>query len=208
MNEHLYRSRDERVIAGVAGGLAERLDLDPSLVRILWLILVPLTGGFALLVYIVMAVVVPEEDRAWTPYTSAAPWTGTAPAVDPADTTTPSGSGQPVAPAQPIAPALPSWAASRPGSGAGFMPQGMDRHAWRAQRRAERAAWRAGHRSGGGAFIAGGFLIILGVLFLINEYVPSFDAGRIWPLFLVGIGVLFLVAAFGRRQSGPGSSAP
>ena len=35
MDDRLYRSRDERMIAGVAGGLAERLDLDPSLVRII-----------------------------------------------------------------------------------------------------------------------------------------------------------------------------
>ena len=53
MNTHLYRSRDDRMLAGVAGGLAELWDADPSLVRILWALLVPLTGGIALVVYIV-----------------------------------------------------------------------------------------------------------------------------------------------------------
>ncbi len=62
MNERLYRSRDDRMLAGVAGGLAEMWDADPSLVRIVWALLVFLTGGFALLVYIVMAIVVPEGD--------------------------------------------------------------------------------------------------------------------------------------------------
>jgi len=61
MNEHLYRSRDERMIAGVAGGLAEMWDADPSLIRIVWVVLAFLTGGIALLVYIVMAIVVPED---------------------------------------------------------------------------------------------------------------------------------------------------
>src|SRR3972149_6092116 len=61
MDDRLYRSRDERMIAGVAGGLAERLDLDPSLVRIIWAVLVLPTGFLALLVYVVMAIVVPEE---------------------------------------------------------------------------------------------------------------------------------------------------
>jgi len=61
MNEHLYRSRDDRMIAGVAGGLAEIWDADPSVIRIVWALLVVLTGGIALVVYIVMAIVVPEE---------------------------------------------------------------------------------------------------------------------------------------------------
>ena len=61
MNDRLYRSRDDRMITGVAGGVAEQLDADPSLIRIVWTVLIVLTGGLALLVYIVMAVVVPER---------------------------------------------------------------------------------------------------------------------------------------------------
>ena len=61
MNDRLYRSRDDRMIAGVAGGMAERWDADPSLVRLLWVLATVFTGGIALIVYIVMAVVVPED---------------------------------------------------------------------------------------------------------------------------------------------------
>jgi len=57
----LYRSRDDRMLAGVAGGLAELWGADPSLVRVIWALLVVFTGGVALIVYIVMALVVPEE---------------------------------------------------------------------------------------------------------------------------------------------------
>lgn len=64
MNERLYRSRDDRMLAGVAGGLAEIWGADPSLIRIVWALLVVLTGGLALLVYIIMAVVVPVGDGA------------------------------------------------------------------------------------------------------------------------------------------------
>src|SRR3989337_2478325 len=71
MDDRLYRSRDERMIAGVAGGLAERLDLDPSLVRIIWAWLVLPTGFRALLVYVVMAIVVPEEPPAEAPLAEA-----------------------------------------------------------------------------------------------------------------------------------------
>lgn len=57
----LYRSRHDRMLAGVAGGLAEMWGADPSLVRVIWALLVVFTGGIALLVYIVMALVVPDE---------------------------------------------------------------------------------------------------------------------------------------------------
>ena len=63
MAERLYRSRDDRMLAGVAGGVAEMLDADPSIVRIAWALLAILTGGIALVVYIVMAIVVPEAGR-------------------------------------------------------------------------------------------------------------------------------------------------
>lgn len=59
--DRLYRSRDDRMLAGVAGGLAESWDADPSLVRVIWALLVLFTGGVALIVYIVMAIVIPEE---------------------------------------------------------------------------------------------------------------------------------------------------
>jgi phage shock protein PspC (stress-responsive transcriptional regulator) len=60
MSDRLYRSTNDRVLSGVAGGLAELWDLDPALVRVVWAVLVPLTGGLALLAYIVLAIVVPE----------------------------------------------------------------------------------------------------------------------------------------------------
>ena len=61
MTDRLYRSRDDRMLAGVAGGLAENWNIDPSLVRIVWALLAVLTGGLAFVVYVVMAIVVPER---------------------------------------------------------------------------------------------------------------------------------------------------
>jgi phage shock protein PspC (stress-responsive transcriptional regulator) len=57
----ILRSRDERMFAGVAGGLAQYLGIDPTLVR-LGFALATLLGGFGLLAYVVMAVLVPEDD--------------------------------------------------------------------------------------------------------------------------------------------------
>lgn len=62
MSERLYRSRTDRVFAGVCGGLAERLNVDPSLIRIAWVVLALATAVVPFVVlYVVMALVVPER---------------------------------------------------------------------------------------------------------------------------------------------------
>jgi phage shock protein PspC (stress-responsive transcriptional regulator) len=63
MNRRLYRCRENRVLAGVASGVAEFFDLDPTLVRVLWFISI-LFGGIGLVVYIGMAIIVPNEPLA------------------------------------------------------------------------------------------------------------------------------------------------
>lgn len=60
MRERLYRSRTDRMIFGVAGGMARWLDVDPAVVRLVWALLI-IAGGVGLLLYIVAAIVVPEE---------------------------------------------------------------------------------------------------------------------------------------------------
>jgi len=60
VGKRLYRSRTDRMLAGVAGGMAEYFDLDPSVVRIVWALLVVALGA-GILLYIVAAIVIPEE---------------------------------------------------------------------------------------------------------------------------------------------------
>jgi len=56
----LYRSRRDRRIAGVAGGVAEYLEVDPTVIRVLWVLTI-FFGGIGLFMYIVMAFIVPLE---------------------------------------------------------------------------------------------------------------------------------------------------
>ena len=58
--KRLYRSRTNRQIAGVCGGIAEYFKIDPTLVRILWVILA-LSGGSGVLAYVVAWLIIPEE---------------------------------------------------------------------------------------------------------------------------------------------------
>ena len=60
MNRRLYRCSHDRRIAGVAAGVAEYFDLDPTLVRVLWFVSI-FFGGLGLLLYIGMAIIVPLE---------------------------------------------------------------------------------------------------------------------------------------------------
>jgi phage shock protein C len=60
----LMRSRRERMWAGVAGGLAEYFDLDPNLVRVLWVAATILSHGAGVAVYILLWVILPRDDRA------------------------------------------------------------------------------------------------------------------------------------------------
>jgi phage shock protein C len=60
----LYRSRQNRMISGVCGGLGEYFGIDPTLMRILFVLATFLGFGSALLVYIILLIVVPEEPLA------------------------------------------------------------------------------------------------------------------------------------------------
>lgn len=59
MSKRLYRSRKDRKIAGVCGGLGEYFNVDPVIFRILWVVLV-LGAGTGILAYIIFWLIVPE----------------------------------------------------------------------------------------------------------------------------------------------------
>lgn len=69
MAKQLYRSRRDRVVAGVAGGLGEYLAVDPVLIRLAWAALFFL-GGSGLLLYILAWIVIPEEPETEAKHTS------------------------------------------------------------------------------------------------------------------------------------------
>ena len=150
MTRRLYRSQTDTILGGVAAGLASYLNTDPALVRIAWAILVPLTGGAALIAYIVAWVVVPEEPL------GAAPAPG-AEATDPV-------TGETIAPVA----AAATEPVSRPSDGRGGMVVGIG-------------------------------LVLVGLWFLLREYVPDVDWSLIWPLIVVGVGAAILVTSMRRR---------
>jgi len=57
----LYRSRKDRMLFGVLGGLAEYFDLDATIVRVVFVLIVLATGGFGIIAYVIMSIIFPVE---------------------------------------------------------------------------------------------------------------------------------------------------
>ena len=129
------------MIGGVAGGVAEWINVDPALVRIAWVLLVPITSGAALLAYIVAWAVIPEA-----PPSSAA-------------------DSEPGADGGRVAPPTP--------------PRQFDQ--------------------GRTQLLLGGGLVLVGLWFLVRQYLPDIDWGLVWPLALVAAGIAILVSAMRHR---------
>jgi phage shock protein C len=61
MEKRLYRSSKDRVLWGVCGGLGKYFNIDPVIIRVIFVITI-FFGGLGIVAYIVMAIVVPNED--------------------------------------------------------------------------------------------------------------------------------------------------
>ncbi|MGE5392674.1 MAG: PspC domain-containing protein [Candidatus Saccharibacteria bacterium] len=134
MEKKLYRAREGRVIGGVAAGLAEYFDVDPILVRVIFVILV-LANGLGILGYIIFLIVTPEEPAR------------------------PIGQGEHMDNNQPQPPAANT----------------DDRDRWRRR-----------------GILPGVILVALGLIFLVSNFVPQYDMGKLWPILLVVVGVALL----------------
>ena len=61
-NKRLYRSKTNKVFAGICGGVGEYFDIDPVMVRLVWLLIVVFTGVVpGLLAYIIAMYVIPQQ---------------------------------------------------------------------------------------------------------------------------------------------------
>ncbi len=60
MEKKLYRSRTDKKLCGVCGGLAKYLNMDATIIRLI-VVLLTLAGCSGLLIYIIAALVIPEE---------------------------------------------------------------------------------------------------------------------------------------------------
>ena len=60
MEKKLYRSRQNRMLGGICGGIGEYLNVDPTVVRLLW-VLFTFVGASGLLAYLICLLIIPEN---------------------------------------------------------------------------------------------------------------------------------------------------
>jgi phage shock protein PspC (stress-responsive transcriptional regulator) len=139
MRKRIYRSNTEKVIGGVCGGLGEYFGIDPTWVRVLFVLTI-FANGVGLLAYLIGWIVIPRETEVST------------------ETTTAEGS----------------------------MAEGHSVAAHQS---------REAHKHRGAGFLPGIILVILGMIFLFDRVFYWFDFDYVWPLVLVGIGVILIYRA-------------
>jgi phage shock protein C len=181
----LYRSRD-RQLAGVAGGMAEYLDIDPTVVRILWIIVGIASGGLVLLAYFILALVIPQA-----PYVTA-----------------------PGAPAGWAAAGSPMGWAAAPGASTGWTtPPAAP--AWDpvpavSDAGAPAAPPRARSQGIGAAAIFGIVMIVIGAIALADAVLPGWVAGAILgPAVILTLGAALVASSLRRTaDDAPTAGAP
>lgn len=185
----LTRSSREKMWAGVAGGMAEYFDLDPSLMRLIWVAAAVVSQGLAIPLYILAWIILPRDDRAtdtghprWRDWSqefhaetqrlaeearrTASEFRGTAESEVPA-------AGPPAHPPVPEVPPAP--------------PRTEPEYAWSTELEEHRP--RGGSPRGVGVA-----LVALGAFMLANNWgwFAWFNWSTMWPLIFIGVGVFLL----------------
>jgi phage shock protein C len=199
----LMRSSHERMWAGVAGGMAEYFDLDPALVRLLWVAATVVSGGLAVPVYILAWILLPRDDR--PPYRGPGVWGDWSQEFH-NETQRLADEARRIA--DDMRDASQSWRAPDPPAGdpahatdptVGSAPAASSpehEEWWRSERYVERH-----HNHGRHPRSTGIVLVALGVLLLAaNAGIFNWIEWRtMWPLIFIGLGVILLA-----RQTGWG----
>lgn len=60
-SKKLYRSKKNRIIAGICGGLGEYFNIDPTIVRLIWVFLVVFGMGAGIILYLIAWIIIPEK---------------------------------------------------------------------------------------------------------------------------------------------------
>ncbi len=148
MYKKLYRSVTDKMIGGVCGGIAEYFDIDPVIVRLVFVLAV-IFGGSGILAYIILWIIIPQKPYIITPFNQEKPKEGNA------------GDGD---------------------------AESKTQNEFKMNMVSEK-------QKNNKSVFAGAFLIVIGVIFLLNNFVPGFHFKDYWPLVLIGLGLAIILKA-------------
>ena len=60
--QRLYRSKNDRILGGVCPGLGEHLDVDPTVIQLIWAVVSVLSIGTGIIIYILAWIIIPEDE--------------------------------------------------------------------------------------------------------------------------------------------------
>ncbi|HZK10856.1 MAG TPA: PspC domain-containing protein [Atribacterota bacterium] len=157
MSKKLYRSKKDYMIAGVCGGIAEYFEIDPTLVRLL-AVLVVLLGGAGVVAYIIAWIVIPKNpdqisDEAFEERENMK---------------------------------------EKVKKGAKDLIEEVKGHF---------ESEEPYHKSEKNRRIFGGIIVIvIGIIFLLNGFLPWIGWGRLWPVILIAVGIAIMAKAFRKKD--------
>lgn len=146
MYKKLYRSVTDKMIGGVAGGIAEYFDIDPVIIRLVFVLAV-IFGGSGILAYIILWIIIPQKPYIITPFNSESQ--------------------------------------NRPDTNKNNDEQstqdaGNNMNAYSLKPKTDKSIF------------GGAFLILLGGIFLLHNFIPRFHFGDFWPIILIGLGLAII----------------
>lgn len=169
-SNRLYRSRIDRTIAGVCSGLAKYFDIDTTIVRVLFVISIFIGGG-GIIAYIILWIVVPEEQII---FQSAAQDSQTHQSDSDSEKSN-SNSNQ---------------------DSSKFDSSNFNAEINQKVNYAANEINKILDEARSNKKVLGGtILILLGVLFLLDNLLPYFDFGDYWPIILIALGVGIIIKA-------------
>lgn len=181
MEKRLFRNEHEKVVAGVSSGIAEYMEVDVTIIRLLFVLSTIFLVGTGILVYIIMWIVVPVnndpaarfskfndffKDQKNNPFQSSKPFDS------------PKSTGEPTDPFQ-------NWTSST-----------VNNDPTDGWKKADDFKPYQKSSSETGRTVAGLFLLVIGIYFFMDEFnlIPfDFRLTKLWPLVFVAIGASFII---------------
>ncbi|MBE9602424.1 PspC domain-containing protein [Pedobacter sp. MC2016-24] len=201
MEKRLFRNEYDKVVAGVSSGVAEYMEVDVTIIRLLFVLSTIFLVGTGVLVYLILWIVVPVNNDPAVRFSKFNDFFNKQ--NNPFNTTNPFTKNNPSEGTGPFQ----DWTSST---------MKEDSHmAWK--KSGDFKAYKKDNETG--RTVAGLFLLVIGLYFLMDEFnlIPfGFKLAKLWPVVFIAIGISFIIKSKNKKKweawknenPAPGTAAP